>query len=191
MIGPAFDAALAAATAGDEAAFAVLWHDVHPVLLRYLRVTAPAAPDDLASETWLEVVRGLDRFSGDEQHFRSWVFTIARHRAVDWRRRAARQAVDAVPGDWFVDFQAPDDPAAAALEALSTTAALALVAGLPPDQAEVVVLRVVAGLDVARVASIVGKRPGTVRVLAHRGLRRLAERLQPQPEAPVAADLAG
>jgi RNA polymerase sigma-70 factor (ECF subfamily) len=38
-----------------------------------------------------------------------------------------------------------------------------------------VTLRVVAGLDVGQVAAIVGKRPGTVRVLAHRGLRRLAE----------------
>jgi RNA polymerase sigma-70 factor (ECF subfamily) len=53
-----------------------------------------------------------------------------------------------------------------------------LVAELPPDQAEVVALRVVGGLEVAEVAKIVGKRPGTVRVLAHRGLRRLAGRVE-------------
>jgi len=52
-----------------------------------------------------------------------------------------------------------------------------VVATLPPDQAEAVALRVVAGLDVDRVAEIMRKRPGTVRVLTHRGLRRLAERL--------------
>ena len=75
------------------------------------------------------------------------------------------------------DRPAADDPAAAALESLATERALALIAQLPPDQAEVVMLRVVAGLDVARVATIVGKRPGTVRVLGHRGLRRLAELL--------------
>jgi RNA polymerase sigma-70 factor (ECF subfamily) len=67
---------------------------------------------------------------------------------------------------------------AAVLEAHSTRAALALLAELPPDQAEVVVLRVVGGLEVAEVARIVGKRPGAVRVLAHRGLRRLAERVE-------------
>ena len=51
----------------------------------------------------------------------------------------------------------------------------ALVADLPPDQAEVVLLRVVAGLGVDEVAEIMGKRPGTVRVLQHRALRRLAQ----------------
>jgi RNA polymerase sigma-70 factor (ECF subfamily) len=63
------------------------------------------------------------------------------------------------------------------VENLDTEAALALVATLPPDQAEVILLRVLAGLDVTQVASILGKRPGAVRVLQHRGLRRLAERL--------------
>jgi RNA polymerase sigma-70 factor (ECF subfamily) len=60
----------------------------------------------------------------------------------------------------------------------ATRAALALVAELPPDQAEVVALRVLGDLEVAEVARIVGKRPGAVRVLAHRGLRRLAKRMQ-------------
>ena len=52
-----------------------------------------------------------------------------------------------------------------------------VIADLPTDQAEAVALRVLAGLEVNRVAAIMGKRPGTVRVLTHRGLRRLAERL--------------
>jgi len=67
--------------------------------------------------------------------------------------------------------------AVAALDNLSTEAALALIASLPRGQAEVIVLRVVAGLDVGQVARIVGKRPGAVRVAAHRGLRALAARL--------------
>jgi RNA polymerase sigma-70 factor (ECF subfamily) len=49
----------------------------------------------------------------------------------------------------------------------------------------VIALRVIGGLDVARVAEVTGRRPGTVRVLAHRGLRRLAAELAP------AAELAG
>jgi RNA polymerase sigma-70 factor (ECF subfamily) len=64
---------------------------------------------------------------------------------------------------------------------MSTEAALALVATLPPDQAEAVMLRSVAGLSVATVAQIMNRPPGTVRVLAHRGLRRLEHVL----EAPV------
>jgi RNA polymerase sigma-70 factor (ECF subfamily) len=177
VIGPGFAGVLAAAAQGDEGAFTRLWVDLQPSLLRYLRVLAPAAAEDLAAETWLDVVRGLGRFTGDEPRFRAWAFLIARHRAIDWQRRSARQATEPVPLDALTALEAPDDPASAAVEALAGRAALALIATLPKDQAEVVTLRVVAGLDVAHVAEIVGRPPGTVRVLAHRGLRRLAERL--------------
>jgi RNA polymerase sigma-70 factor (ECF subfamily) len=67
------------------------------------------------------------------------------------------------------------DTADLALEAISVRAVLRLIASLPPDQAEIIMLRVVAGLDSGDVARIVGKTPGAVRVAAHRGLRRLAE----------------
>jgi RNA polymerase sigma-70 factor (ECF subfamily) len=147
-------------------------------LERYLRVVAPSAAEDLAAETWLSVIRGLARFRGEEPNFRAWVFTAARHRAVDWQRQAARRPVQPLPVEQLVDRAAPDDPAAAAVAAESTQAALALLAELPADQAEVVALRVLGGLEVAEVAEITGKRPGAVRVLAHRGLRRLASRLE-------------
>ena len=167
---------LAAAAGGDDAAFGVLWRDLQPGLLRYLNAMAPGSGEDLASETWLRVVGGLARFSGDERAFRAWVFTIARHRAVDrWRRRARRND-ELVPVDALVDLPAPDDPPARPRGHLQP-AAVDLIATLPPDQAEVVLLRVVAGLEVAEVATITGKRPGNVRVLSHRALRRLAERL--------------
>ena len=177
MIGPEFPAVLDAATRGDEEAFGRLWRDLQPRLLRYFMVAAPAAAEDLASETWLAVVRGLDHFQGNEPAFRAWLFTIARHEVLDWRRRAARRPTEDLPVTDLTGLAAADDPAATAIEGFSTRAALAVVATLPADQAEAVVLRVVAGLGVDRVAAIMGKRPGTVRVLTHRGLRRLAQRL--------------
>jgi RNA polymerase sigma-70 factor, ECF subfamily len=177
MIGLDFPEVLRAAVRGDRDAFGRLWYDLQPRLLRYFSVVSSAAGEDLASETWLGVVRGIHRFQGGEPAFRAWVFTIARHQALDWRRRTARQAIVDLPVTGLVEQAAPDDPATDAIEGISTRAALAMVAALPPDQAEAVALRVVAGLDVGRVAAIMGKRPGTVRVLTHRGLRRLAERL--------------
>lgn len=171
---PSLTREIEAAASGDEQAFAVVWRALQPGLLRYLRVVAPDSADDLASETWLEVVRGLRKFTGDDGRFRAWLFTIARHRAIDLRRRNARRPVEPVPPDLLPELGAPDDPAATVIETLSTEAALAMIAKLPPDQAEVVMLRAVAGLDVAQVAAVVGKRPGTVRVLSHRGLHRLA-----------------
>jgi RNA polymerase sigma-70 factor (ECF subfamily) len=178
MIGPLFPELLAAAQGGDERAFAVLWRDLQPAVLRYFQVTAAEAAEDLAADSWVSVIRGLGRFRGDERAFRAWVFTVARHRAIDWRRLAARRPTRSVPAELLAERPASDDPAAQVLEAQSTRAALALLAELPADQAEVVALRVLGGLEVAEVARIVGKRPGAVRVLAHRGLRRLAQRVE-------------
>lgn len=181
-----FDDLLPAAQGGDEAAFAAIWRELHPSLLRYLRVLDPGGAEDVAAETWLQVARGLHRFRGDEDGFRAWVFTIARRRRLDAQRTAGRRprTVGADHAeDALAQLTAPDDPAAGLDERLSTDAALRLIGALPPDQAEVVALRVVADLEVAEVARLVGKRPGTVRVLAHRGLRRLAEILGERPQA--------
>jgi len=177
MIGPTFAAVLAAAAGEDEDAFGILWYDLQPRLLRYFRVVTPGAAEDLASETWLRIIRSIGRFQGSEPAFQAWVFAIARRQVLDWRRRAARKPTQDLPVTGLAEPLAPDDPAADAVEGASTQAALALIATLPTDQAEAITLRVVAGLDVSRVAEIIGKRPGTVRVLTHRGLRRLAERL--------------
>jgi RNA polymerase sigma-70 factor, ECF subfamily len=172
-----FPGVLRAAAAGDETAFARLWRDAHPPLLRYLRVLARDAAEDVAGEVWLEVARGISRFKGGEQEFRGWLFTLARRRVTDLRRHEARHPVRLTNDTEELERPGADDTAMAALENLSTEAAVALIASLPRDQAEVIVLRVIAGLDVGQVARIVGKRPGTVRVAAHRGLRALAARL--------------
>jgi Sigma-70 region 2 len=100
MIGPEFAAVLGAAARGDGDAFERLWDDLQPRLLRYFMVVSTAVAEDLASETWLGVVRGIGRFRGTEPAFRAWVFTIARHEVLDWRRRAARRATeDLLPAD--------------------------------------------------------------------------------------------
>jgi RNA polymerase sigma-70 factor, ECF subfamily len=181
MVGPLFPQVLVAAQGGDEQSFEMLWRDLHPRLLRYLRVMAPAAAEDLAADTWIRVIRKLRRFVGDEPGFRAWVFTAARHQAIDWYRQTNRQRIEPVPVELADHWAAPDDPAGEVLEGWSTRAALALIAELPRAQAEVVALRVLDGLSVAEVAHITGNNPNAVRVLSHRGLRRLARRLQMAP----------
>jgi RNA polymerase sigma-70 factor, ECF subfamily len=171
----AFPVLLDAARTGDESAFAELYRDLHPRLVRYLRVVAGDGAEDLAAETWMDVVRGWHRFAGDETGFRAWLFTIARRRSIDACRAAARRPLVAAGDDRIADLAAPGDAESATEEAFSTEAALQLLRALPPDQAGVLALRVIAGLDVAEVARVLRKRPGTVRVQAHRGLRALAE----------------
>jgi RNA polymerase sigma-70 factor (ECF subfamily) len=163
---------LQAAIAGDELAFGHLYRSLQPPLLRYLRVVVRGEAEDVAGEVWLEVARDIRSFRGDPNGFRAWVFTIGRQRAIDLQRRNTRRpsvSVAEVP-----DSATTDIAWDGAMEAIGTAAAVALIARLPHDQAEAVMLRVVVGLDVADVARILGKRPGAVRVNTMRGLRALA-----------------
>jgi len=174
-MGSEFAVLLAHAQDRDEEAFARLYRDAQPALLRYLRVVAAESAEDVAAETWLQVVASLARFSGGELEFRAWLFTIARHRAVDAGRARERRPRTVPLNDGADERLTAPDTADVALERAATRATLVLISALPRDQAEIIMLRVVAGLDTNAVARIVGKRPGAVRVAAHRALRRLAE----------------
>jgi RNA polymerase sigma-70 factor, ECF subfamily len=173
-----------AAQRGDERAFDRLYVTVQPGLLRYLRGLVGADAEDVAAEAWLQIVRdlpGLQTPSG----FRGWAAAIARHRALDHLRRTKRRPAVATPMEDLAQLAAQHhDPADDAIDSVSTDAALALIASLPADQAEAVLLRVVVGLDTNATAAVLGKRPGAVRAAAHRGLRRLASRLSQAPPDP-------
>jgi RNA polymerase sigma-70 factor, ECF subfamily len=177
VIGETFQAVLAAAQSGHEGAFSVLWRDGNPALLRYLRATAPDVAEDVAADTWVHVVRGLAGFRGDEPAWRAWLFTTARRRVIDDARYRARRPVSPVAEMPLAATPLSPDTADVVLERLSTSAAIALVAELPPLQAEVILLRVLAGLDNETTARLLGRSPGAIRVAAHRGLRRLAQLL--------------
>jgi RNA polymerase sigma-70 factor, ECF subfamily len=171
-------AALAEAQRGNPEAFRVLYRDTQPRLLRYLRALVAEDAEDVASEAWLQAARDLHTFHGDYDRFRGWVATIARHRAIDHlRRRSRRPPTSAVPVEELTELRAGDDTAASALDAVSTDAAIQLIASLPRDQAEAVLLRVVVGLDAESAAKVLGKRSGAVRTAAYRGLRTPARRL--------------
>lgn len=171
---PGLDEALAAATKGDENAFRTLFRAVQPGLLRYLRLIAPYDADDVASETWLQVARDLRKFTGSVDDFRGWATTIARNRALDLHRKQSRRPQTGEDIEQLAVLPGPDDTAYDAATAISTRSALALIASLPQDQAEAVLLRVVLGLDAKRAAEVLGKKPGAVRTAAYRGLNRLA-----------------
>jgi RNA polymerase sigma-70 factor, ECF subfamily len=171
-------AAVVAAQQGDEAAFRSVYRAVQPLLLRYLRGLVGDDAEDVASEAWLQVARDLSTFRGDYEGFRAWAATVARHRAMDHIRRVRRRPSTPLPIEDLSELADDADPASQALETLSTRAAIKLIASLPRDQAEAVLLRAVMQLDTATAARVLGKRAGAVRAAAHRGLRRLAERLQ-------------
>jgi RNA polymerase sigma-70 factor (ECF subfamily) len=177
-------AAVARAQQGDEAAFAVAYRLVQPGLLGYLRGLVGEDAEDVASDAWLQIARDLGRFKGDGDGFRGWTATIARHRALDHVRRQRVRPRPGVIEQDVLDLPGPHSTHEQALEAVSTERALELVCGLPRDQAEAVLLRVIVGLDGPAAARVLGKRPGAVRTATYRGLKRLARQVGLGAEAP-------
>jgi RNA polymerase sigma-70 factor (ECF subfamily) len=144
----------------------------------YLRAAGAPDCDDLLGDVFVAVVRGIARFRGDEAALRRWVFTIAHHRLVDERRRAARRPrlLHAVRDEPASTPAEPFDPALrAALDSLTD------------DQREVVVLRFVADLPLEAVAELSGRTVGAVKALQHRALRNLADALAGHRAEPAVA----
>jgi len=175
-LGERFSEILDAARAGAPWAMEAIYREFHPAVLGFLRARAPGDAEDLASDVFIAAAEGLPRFTGDEEGFRSWLFTITYRKVGQLRRRAGRRRTDPAPVEAVGERLPPGDAERDAMTELSTQEALELIASLPPAQAEVLLLRVVADLSVEDVARIVGKRPTAVRALQHRAVVGLARR---------------
>lgn len=170
------DEVLAAAVAGSETAFASLYADIQPRLRRYAWSLVGQDADDVTAEAWLQISRDIRRFVGDIDGFRGWAARIVRNRAFDHLRATARRPVVLTDVPMLLDT-AIADAATAAMDEISTADAVALIATLPREQAEAVMLRAVLGLDATRSGEVLGKSATAVRVAAHRGLKALARKL--------------
>lgn len=181
------DAVVARARAGDGAAFEAIWRDLAAPVAGYLRARGVPDVDDLVSDVFLAVFRGLPRFRGDGPALRSWVFTIAHHRAVDATRTWARRPVLDSYDPQADDRRAPSAEACA-LDALATDETLAVLAVLSADQREVLVLRLVCDLTVDQVARVTGRSSGAVKQLQRRGLATLRRHLADKADIADGAD---
>ncbi|HEY3023110.1 MAG TPA: ATP-binding protein, partial [Actinomycetota bacterium] len=158
-----FETVLAAAQAGLEWPVETLFREFHPRVLRYLRAQDPDGADELASETWNHIASALPEFEGDEGSFRRWVFAAARQRLKAHENGGSphsRQGNEREGNDASAERRAVD-------------AALDRIRSLAPDQADVLLLRAVGGLEVVDVAGITGTPPNVVRMTETEGLKRL------------------
>jgi RNA polymerase sigma-70 factor (ECF subfamily) len=171
--------------AGDESAFVALvrMYQVRMLRLAESIVGNRAVAEEVVQDTWLAVVRGVERFEG-RSTLKTWLFHILANRARTASGREHRvEPVDAIDerfdanGAWVT----PPDPWADRADDRIVAAKLAgrvhqLVAELPAAQRQVVLLRDVEGLPASEVAALVGVSDGNQRVLLHRArahLRRL------------------
>jgi RNA polymerase sigma-70 factor (ECF subfamily) len=180
-----FEDVLRRAQAGDGRAAARIFRAYQPLILRYLRSQEARVADDLAGEVWLAAAAQLRDFRGDERGYRAWLFTVARRRVLEHRRRGIRRRTDIVDPLTFADTEVADrDPADQAVDSIDAGAAVDLIARvLSPEHAEVVILRTVADFTAGEVATLLGRTESWVRVTQHRALQRLAAHVR--DEVPV------
>lgn len=161
--------------ASVDARVAEAYASVHGDVVRYLgAVVGRGVAEDVASQVWVEVVAGAGSFRGDGAAFRRWVLATARRRALDHRRRWwQRSVVLRPPGAFELDRPVVDEEVGE-----DVAEAVARIKQLPAPHAEVILLRVLGGYSAEEVAELTGRTPGSVRVIQHRALRRLAKQLE-------------
>lgn len=167
-IGGVFDSVVTAAQGDAAWAYDRLWRAYAPAVVAYLRLQGAFDPEDLVSEVFLGAFRGIGSFSGSEDQFRGWLFTIAHRRLTDERRRASvrPQRADFAPIPDRSGGDVEDD----AFRRLAEGRVRELCAGLHAGQRDVLLLRLIADLTVEQVAETLGKTPGAVKALQRRGL---------------------
>ena len=176
-LGESFAGILAAARLGAPWALERLWRELAPVVGGYLRLQGMAEPDGLTSDVFMNAFTHLGSFDGDEEKFRSWIFTIAYHRLLDERRSIAhRPAISDTPLD-AVRQVSGGDVEADALRRLSDERVRCLCALLAPDQRDVLLLRMMADLTLEQTAEALGKSTGAVKALQHRAVSALRRHL--------------
>lgn len=146
-------------------------------MLAYLRARGAAEPEDVAGEVFLQAVRDIGRFQGDERAFRAWILTIAHHRLLDASRRRARRPVETAPDEVLHERAPTGNVEEDAFRELDMATVRRLVGRLSPDQQSVLLLRIVGDLTIEQVARVVGKRRAAVKALQRRGLAALERQL--------------
>lgn len=175
-LGHSFTDILAAAQAGAEWPWTAIYRELAPPMIGYLRARGAPEPNDLASEVFLQLVRDLPRFEGDERDFRAWVFTIAHRRLLDDHRYRSRRPVEPAPDELFAS-EPGGDAEEEALQELSAERVRGILGRLSPDQQSVLLLRILGDLTVEEVARVLEKPPGAVKALQRRGLMAVRQEL--------------
>ena len=165
------------AAAGEEEAAALLFDTYHPRVFRYAlgKLGNAADAEDVAAETFAKVLVNLDRFRWKGGGFEAWLFRIAANLVVDRaRERTREQATEELPAARETDDRTPEQR----LLVREQRAELhRLLADLPPEQREVLLLRFAAGLDTGEAGDVMGKNPNAIRQLQFRALENLRRRV--------------
>lgn len=165
---------------GDPDALTEVYRALSGPLTAYLRsqVRDPQLAEDLATETFLKLVRGCRRLEGGPFQIRSWLYRVAQRNVIDHLRARSRRPDEELTDLPPEQINDESDPAFAVEDRDTLERIRKALEQLSPDQAEVLRLRLIAGLSAPEVASVVGKTEGAVRALQHRGVATLARHIR-------------
>jgi RNA polymerase sigma-70 factor (ECF subfamily) len=176
----AFHELLGAAWAGAEWSWRAIHEQIAPLIIGYLKAQGAPEPEDVAGEVFLQIVRDIDSFAGDERSFRAWVMTITHHRLLDERRRVTRRPVVPLPDQSLLNRGPIGDGEGDGLRRLEVTWIEEVLAHLSEEQRQVVLLRTISGLTAAEVGQVMDKTEGAVKALQRRALASMRRRLSPE-----------
>ncbi|MDQ1626425.1 MAG: hypothetical protein QOI54_169 [Actinomycetota bacterium] len=189
MTGEELDLWVDAGRAGGDWAFALLWQSLSPGVLGYVRARGAADPEDVTSEVFLAAFQGISTFEGNGARFRSWLFTIAHHKAVDAQRRGPA-VHERLTGE-VTDDRAVASAEQDAFARLGDQNVHRLLGLLTEEQREVILLRIIGELSLEETATVVCKPVGSVKQLQRRGLARLRRSMaRPAVTSPASAAIA-
>jgi RNA polymerase sigma-70 factor (ECF subfamily) len=165
------DALIAEAARSDASAFAELYERYYPRVYRYVfhRIGTRSDAEDITGLVFMKALEALPSYQTGRSGFAPWLFRITRNSVVDHYRRGKRQA----PLDDAAERAGGDDPVTHVLGAERAEELYELVHSLSPDQREVILLRYTADLSFTEIAATLKKNEPAVRMLLHRGLRKL------------------
>jgi RNA polymerase sigma-70 factor (ECF subfamily) len=172
-LGSNFETVLQAARVGADWAWAQIYRDLSPSVLRYLQAQRAKEPEDLLGEVFVCVVRSLPTFEGGEADFRAWVFKCARNCLVDSWRRDGRRPVEYVSEELLTGIGQAESAEAEVVRRVAYERVRVTLGRLSDRQRDVIFLRVIVGLSIEEVACVLGRSCGSVKSLQSRGLARL------------------
>lgn len=174
---------------GDEQAWAAWYSELSGPVRGYLRSKGTRDPDDVLGDVFAAAAERIGAFDGDEEHLRSWLFTIAHHRLADDHRRRRRRPTDAVEPTVLAELHPPEeDFGEVTTDRIDAAGALTMLEWVTEEQREVLLLRIVGELSIAETAEIIGRKPGAVKALQHRALARIQRHLETEPYPIAPAD---
>jgi RNA polymerase sigma-70 factor (ECF subfamily) len=176
---PYFASTLSAARAGAPWAWEAIYKEYAPGVTGYARGKGVRDPEDVTSETFLNVARDIHRFTGDASDFRAWLYTIAHRRVQDEFRKQGREVprADGVEPQVVTSDRVLGNVEHEALGNMSMLEVGAIIRTLSKRQRDVLLLRVVGDLSVAETANVLNTSEGVVKTTQSRALETLRQKI--------------